>query len=72
MHRQSLIIDKSKTSITLPQNGCEDFGANPIEAHRTMFKDFKKKDCKTLFYIQQNVHSNHFEKISKITRLKEA
>ena len=56
----------------LVQNGYEDFGANPTEAQRLMFKEAKKKDCKALFYIQQNVDSYHFEKIAKATRSKEA
>ncbi|KHN42350.1 Retrovirus-related Pol polyprotein from transposon TNT 1-94, partial [Glycine soja] len=56
----------------LVQNGYEDLGANPTEAQRLMFKEAKKKDCKALFYIQQNVDSYHFEKIAKATRSKEA
>ncbi|MCI64779.1 F-box protein, partial [Trifolium medium] len=58
--------------IDLVTNGYEDLGANPTEAQRTTFKEAKKKDCKALFYIQQNVDAQHFEKISKATRSKEA
>jgi len=58
--------------LELVQNGCEDLGANPIEVHKTNFKELKKKECNPMFYIQQNVDSNRFEKISKITRSKEA
>ncbi|MCH80464.1 retrovirus-related pol polyprotein from transposon TNT 1-94, partial [Trifolium medium] len=39
----------------LAQNGYEDLKANPTEAQRLAFREAKKKDCKTLFYIQQNV-----------------
>lgn len=56
----------------LVQNSYEDLGANPTEAQRLVFKEAKKKDCKALFYIQQNVDSYHFEKIAKATRSKEA
>lgn len=45
-------------------------GANPTYAHIATLRD-PKKDCKTLFYIQQNVDAHHFEKLSKVTRLKE-
>ncbi|GAU33832.1 hypothetical protein TSUD_393400 [Trifolium subterraneum] len=38
---------------------------------KTLFES-KKKDCKALFYIQQNVDAHHFEKISKATTSKEA
>jgi hypothetical protein len=55
----------------LVQNEYEDLGANPTEAQRLAFKGAKKKDCKTLFYIQQNVDTQHFEKIAKATRSKE-
>ena len=54
------------------ENGYEDLVVNPTDAQRTAFKDAKKKDCKALFYIQQNVDNQHFEKISKATRSKEA
>jgi len=45
--------------------------ANPTEVQRTTLRDAKEKDCKTLFFIQQNVETNHDEKISKVTRSKE-
>ncbi|XP_073225681.1 uncharacterized protein [Cicer arietinum] len=54
------------------QNGYEDLVGNPTDAQRTAFKEAKKKDCKALFYIQHNVDNQHFEKISKATRSKEA
>jgi len=54
------------------QNGYEDLAANATEVQRAAFKENKKKDCKALFYIQQNVDNQHFEKISKATRSKEA
>jgi hypothetical protein len=56
----------------LVQNGYDDLGANPIDAQRMTFKESKKKDCKALFYVQQNVDSYHFEKIAKATISKEA
>jgi len=58
--------------LELVENGYEDLGANPTDVPRAAFKELKRKDCKALFYIQLNVDSNHFEKISKITRSKEA
>jgi hypothetical protein len=36
----------------LIHDGYEDLGANPTEAYILAFKEAKKKDCKTLFYIQ--------------------
>jgi NAD-dependent SIR2 family protein deacetylase len=56
----------------LVHNGYEELRANPTEAYRLAFKEAKKKDCKTLFYIQQNVDNQHFKKISKATRSKDA
>jgi len=56
--------------LELVKNGYEDLGENPTIVQRATFKELKKKDCKTLFYIQHNVHSNHIEK--KITRSKVA
>ncbi|MCI85646.1 F-box protein, partial [Trifolium medium] len=35
-------------------DGYEELGANPTDAQRTTFRESKKKDCKALFYIQQN------------------
>ncbi|MCI51074.1 F-box protein, partial [Trifolium medium] len=49
----------------LVTNGYEDLGANPNEAQRIAFKEAERKDCKALFYIQQNVDAQHFEKIAK-------
>jgi len=58
--------------LELVENGYEDLGANATDVQRAAFKEQKNKDCKALFYIQQNVDSNHFKKISKIPRSKEA
>jgi len=58
--------------LELVENGNEDVAANATDVQRAALKEQKKKDCKALFYIQQNVDSNHFENISKITRSKEA
>jgi len=58
--------------LELVEDGYEDLAANATEVQRAAFREQKKKDCKALFYIQQNVDSNHFEKISKITRSKVA
>jgi len=55
----------------LVQNGYEDLAANATEVQKAAFKENKKKDCNSL-YIQQNVDNQHFEKISKATRSKEA
>ncbi|XP_073219452.1 uncharacterized protein [Cicer arietinum] len=54
------------------QDGYEQLGANPTERQQTTFKDCKKRDCKALFYIQQSVDSNNFERISKVSTSKEA
>lgn len=54
------------------QNGYEDLVVSPSDAQKNAYKEAKTKDCKALFYIQQNVHNQHFEKISKATRSKEA
>ena len=62
----------AQDGLELVKNGYEDLGANPIDVQRETFKELKKKDCKALFYIKQNVDSNHFEKISKIKRYKES
>ena len=58
--------------LEIVQNGYDDLALNATDAQRTAFKESKKKDCKALFYIQQNVDSYHFEKIAKATRSKEA
>jgi len=47
-------------------------GANSTDAQSATFRESKKKDCKGLFHIQQNIDLYHFEKISKVTRSKEA
>ncbi|XP_004488901.1 uncharacterized protein [Cicer arietinum] len=47
------------------QEGYEQLGSNPTKRQQAAFKDCKKRDDKTLFYIQQSVDSNNFEKISK-------
>ncbi|CAJ2667520.1 unnamed protein product [Trifolium pratense] len=53
-------------------NGYDELGANPTNDQRNTYKENKKKDCKALFYIQQNCDAHHFEKISKSTKSKEA
>ncbi|KAK2434416.1 sister chromatid cohesion protein SCC4 [Trifolium repens] len=53
-------------------SGYEELTENPNDAQRNAFKEIKKKDYKALFYIQQNVDSQHFEKIAKATTSKEA
>jgi len=58
--------------LELVENGYEALAANAINVQRAAFKEHKKKDCKALFYIQQNVDNQHFEKISKATSSKQA
>ncbi|CAJ2662467.1 unnamed protein product [Trifolium pratense] len=53
-------------------NEYDELGANPTNDQRNTYKENKKKDCKALFYIQQNCDAQHFEKISKSTKSKEA
>nr|XP_004498131.1 uncharacterized protein LOC101502871 [Cicer arietinum] len=53
------------------QDGYEQLGVNPTERQQTTFKDCKKRYCKTLFYIQQSVNSNNFERILKASTSKE-
>ncbi|XP_012570216.1 uncharacterized protein [Cicer arietinum] len=54
------------------QDGYEQLDANPTERQQTTFKDCKKRDCKTLLYIQQSVDSNNYERISNVSVSKEA
>ena len=56
----------------LVQNGYEEPHANATYVQRTAYKENEKKDYKALFYIQQIVDNQHFDKISKATRSKEA
>ncbi|MCH81381.1 F-box protein [Trifolium medium] len=53
-------------------NGYEELGENPTNEQRNAYKENKKKDCKALFYIQQNCDAQHFEKIAKAKKSKEA
>lgn len=43
-----------------------------LKEERTSYKDPKKKNCKALFYIQQSVDTNKFEKISKVSTSNQA
>ncbi|XP_073223433.1 uncharacterized protein [Cicer arietinum] len=54
------------------QDGYDQLGQNPTYVKRATFKDSRKNDCKALFYIQQSVYTNNFEKISKVSTSKEA
>lgn len=47
---------------------CED----AIDAQRTTHKDAKKKDCKTVFYIQSTVDATNFNIITHAESTKEA
>jgi len=58
--------------LEIVQNGYEELGRNAAEALGAVHKELKKKDCKTLFFIQQGVNGGNFEKISKVTKSKEA
>ena len=49
------------------QNGIEEPTASTPDAQRQVWKDLKKKDCKTLFFLHQCVDSAHFEKIAAAT-----
>ncbi|PNX90251.1 F-box protein [Trifolium pratense] len=53
-------------------NGYDELVENPTDAQRNAFKENKNKDYKALFYIQQNCDAQHFEKIAKSTKSKEA
>ncbi|GAU43485.1 hypothetical protein TSUD_91950 [Trifolium subterraneum] len=53
-------------------DGYDELVANPTDAQRNAFKENRKKDCKALFYIQQNCDTQHFEKIAKCRKSKEA
>jgi hypothetical protein len=39
---------------------CDELRANATEVQRNAYKEFKKKDCKTLFFVQQSVDSGNF------------
>jgi hypothetical protein len=58
--------------LEIVENGYDDLAVNATDAQRNAFKEVKKKDCKTLFYIQQYVDYQNFERISKVTKSKEA
>ncbi|MCH84179.1 F-box protein, partial [Trifolium medium] len=62
----------AQETLEVVTDGYEELVANPSDAQRSAYKEAKKKDCKALFYIQQNVDSFHFEKIAKATKSKEA
>ncbi|XP_004515992.1 uncharacterized protein [Cicer arietinum] len=62
----------SQEVFEIVQDGYEQLAANPTERQQTTFKDCKKRDCKALFYIQQSVDSNNFDRISKAATSKEA
>lgn len=44
-------------------NNVESLLVNPSTTHKTIYKDAKKKDSKTLFFIHQCVYTKVFEKI---------
>ncbi|XP_019442233.1 PREDICTED: uncharacterized protein LOC109346948 [Lupinus angustifolius] len=54
------------------QNGYQEIEDDANEAQRTIFREFKKKDCKTLFLIHQCVDGANFEKIAGAKTAKEA
>ena len=54
------------------QKGYKDLGENPTDVQRSTFQDLRKEYCKMLCYIHQKVDSQHCEKISKVTKSKEA
>jgi hypothetical protein len=53
--------------LEIVENGYDDLAVNAADAERNAFKEVKKKDFKALFYIQQYVDSQNFERISKVT-----
>jgi hypothetical protein len=58
--------------LEIVQNGYDDLVANANDAQRATHREAKKKDCKPLFYMQQNVDAYHFEKINKCVKANEA
>jgi len=54
------------------QNDYDELGGNATEVQRNAYKELKKNDCKTLFFIQQSFDGGNFERISKSTRSNEA
>ncbi|KEH22652.1 hypothetical protein MTR_7g056303 [Medicago truncatula] len=42
-------------ALELVENGYEDLGANPTDAHRVTFKELKRKDCKALQVEEEEV-----------------
>ena len=71
MERLDISLFGAQDVSDLVHNGFEEPPTNATEAQRTAFKENKKKDCKALFYIQQNIDNQYFEKIAKTTRSKE-
>ncbi|XP_019414546.1 PREDICTED: uncharacterized protein LOC109326302 [Lupinus angustifolius] len=53
-------------------NGYQEIGANACEAQRTIYRESKKKDCKSLFLIHQYVDDATFERIVGAKTTKEA
>ncbi|XP_019432197.1 PREDICTED: uncharacterized protein LOC109339238 [Lupinus angustifolius] len=58
--------------IELEMNGYQEVGENANEAKRTSYRESKKKDCKTLFLIDQCVNGANFERIASAKTTKEA
>jgi len=58
--------------LEIVQNCYDELGENATEVQRNAYKEFKKKDCKAPFFIQQSVDSGNFERISKSTKSNEA
>jgi len=58
--------------LEIVQNGYHELGGNATKVQKTVHKELNKKDCKSLFFIQQGVDVGNFEKTSKATKSKEA
>ncbi|XP_019430780.1 PREDICTED: uncharacterized protein LOC109338097 [Lupinus angustifolius] len=54
------------------EDGLPEMADVTIEAQRMLYKEIKKKDCKTMFLLHQCVDEAYFDKISKAKSAKDA
>lgn len=58
--------------LEIVKNGIHEVEEGAKEAHKAVYKESKRKDCKALFLIHQCVDFANFEKIASINLAKEA
>jgi hypothetical protein len=70
--KQIKVIFGFQDVIEIVNNGVEALPENPTDVQRNAHREAKKKDCKTLFYIQQCVDNKVFEKNACVESSKKA